>query len=198
MSVFALNLFDLAENDLYRQYSRRSVDAVGKHGGRVVALGKLSTDASAGVPVSILSAAFAHGVCSVSRRWAGLDSNQGATDYESAALPLSYRPAGRTLAASAGQAVLGEALGDREQHAVGNEAAGERMRLVDRARDDGARAGGHGVDGLAGDVARVEDEEARELALEAAGARDLGELGLGETRAQDGDRDAGAAQLGVD
>lgn len=43
--VFALNLFDLADNDLYRQYSRRSVDAVGKHGGRVVALGKLSRDA---------------------------------------------------------------------------------------------------------------------------------------------------------
>jgi hypothetical protein len=100
MSVFALNLFDLAENDLYRQYSRRSVDAVGKHGGRVVALGKLSTDASAGVPVSILSAAFAHGVCSVSREWAGLDSNQGATDYESAALPLSYRPAGREASRS--------------------------------------------------------------------------------------------------
>ncbi len=42
MPVYALNLFDLAENDLYRQYSRRSVDAVGKHDGRVVALGKLS------------------------------------------------------------------------------------------------------------------------------------------------------------
>lgn len=42
MSLYALNLFDLAENDLYRQYSRRSVSAVGKHGGRVVALGKLA------------------------------------------------------------------------------------------------------------------------------------------------------------
>ena len=42
MPVYALNLFDLADNDLYRQYSRRSVDAVGKHGGKVVALGKLS------------------------------------------------------------------------------------------------------------------------------------------------------------
>jgi uncharacterized protein (DUF1330 family) len=40
--LYALNLFDLAENDLYRQYSRRSVGAVGKHGGEVVALGKLS------------------------------------------------------------------------------------------------------------------------------------------------------------
>ena len=28
MSLYALNLFDLADNDLYRQYSRRSVDAV--------------------------------------------------------------------------------------------------------------------------------------------------------------------------
>lgn len=41
MTLFALNLFDLADNDLYRQYSRRSVQAVGKHGGRVVALGDL-------------------------------------------------------------------------------------------------------------------------------------------------------------
>ena len=41
MSLYALNLFDLVENDMYRQYSRRSVSAVGKHGGRVVALGKL-------------------------------------------------------------------------------------------------------------------------------------------------------------
>lgn len=37
-----MNLFDLADNDLYRQYSRRSVGAVSKHGGRVVALGRLS------------------------------------------------------------------------------------------------------------------------------------------------------------
>ena len=41
--VYALNLFDLAGNDLYRQYSRRSVDAVGRHGGKVVALGRLSS-----------------------------------------------------------------------------------------------------------------------------------------------------------
>ncbi len=41
MPLYALNLFDLADNDLYRQYSRRSANAVGKHGGRVVALGKL-------------------------------------------------------------------------------------------------------------------------------------------------------------
>ena len=45
MTVYALNLFDLADNDLYKQYSRRSADAVGKHGGRVVALGKLSEGA---------------------------------------------------------------------------------------------------------------------------------------------------------
>ena len=42
MALYALNLFDLAENDLYRRYSRRSVEAVGKHGGKVVALGKLA------------------------------------------------------------------------------------------------------------------------------------------------------------
>ena len=41
MALYALNLFDLAENDLYRQYSRRSSSAVEKHGGRVVALGRL-------------------------------------------------------------------------------------------------------------------------------------------------------------
>lgn len=41
MSFYALNLFDLADNDLYRQYSKRSVAAVQKHGGRVVALGGL-------------------------------------------------------------------------------------------------------------------------------------------------------------
>ena len=43
--VYALNLFDLAPNDDYRAYSRRSVAAVGKHGGEVVALGRLSADA---------------------------------------------------------------------------------------------------------------------------------------------------------
>ena len=41
MSLYALNLFDLEENDLYRRYSRRSPAAVAKHGGRVVALGRL-------------------------------------------------------------------------------------------------------------------------------------------------------------
>lgn len=40
MGFYALNLFDLAENDDYRVYSRRSLDAVTRHGGRVVALGK--------------------------------------------------------------------------------------------------------------------------------------------------------------
>ena len=45
MALYALNLFDLADNDLYRQYSRRSVGAVQKHGGKVVALGKLEGDA---------------------------------------------------------------------------------------------------------------------------------------------------------
>ena len=41
MSIYALNLFDLADNDDYRAYSRRSRDAVERYGGRVVALGKL-------------------------------------------------------------------------------------------------------------------------------------------------------------
>jgi uncharacterized protein (DUF1330 family) len=42
VALYDLNLFDLADNDSYRQYSRRSTEAVGKHGGRVVALGRLS------------------------------------------------------------------------------------------------------------------------------------------------------------
>ena len=37
--VYALNLFDFADNDGYRAYSRRSVEAIGKHGAHVVALG---------------------------------------------------------------------------------------------------------------------------------------------------------------
>lgn len=40
--LYALNLFDLAPNDDYRAYSRRSRDAVQAHGGKVVALGKLA------------------------------------------------------------------------------------------------------------------------------------------------------------
>jgi uncharacterized protein (DUF1330 family) len=42
VALYALNLFDLAGNDSYRQYSRRSAGAAGKHGGRVVALGRLN------------------------------------------------------------------------------------------------------------------------------------------------------------
>jgi len=41
MPVYALNLFDLADNDDYRAYSRRSLDAVRKYGGSVVAMGRL-------------------------------------------------------------------------------------------------------------------------------------------------------------
>ena len=48
MSLYALNLFDLAPNDDYKAYSRRSVDAVGKHGGSVVALGRLTGAAEGG------------------------------------------------------------------------------------------------------------------------------------------------------
>jgi uncharacterized protein (DUF1330 family) len=42
MAVYALNLFDLADNDDYRSYSRRSLGAVRKHGGTVVSLGRLA------------------------------------------------------------------------------------------------------------------------------------------------------------
>jgi uncharacterized protein (DUF1330 family) len=46
MSLYALNLFDLADNDDYLAYSRRSVTAVGKYGGKVVALGRLDSEAT--------------------------------------------------------------------------------------------------------------------------------------------------------
>jgi len=50
-SVYALNLFDLADNADYLDYSRSSRDAVGSHGGRVIALGRLadSIETSPGV-----------------------------------------------------------------------------------------------------------------------------------------------------
>lgn len=40
MTVYALNLFDVADRDEYLAYSKRSVAEVARHGGRVVALGK--------------------------------------------------------------------------------------------------------------------------------------------------------------
>jgi uncharacterized protein (DUF1330 family) len=39
--VYALNLFDIADRQEYLAYSRRSVQEVERHGGRVVALGRL-------------------------------------------------------------------------------------------------------------------------------------------------------------
>ena len=39
--VYALNLFDIADREEYLAYSRRSAEEVRRHGGRVVALGKL-------------------------------------------------------------------------------------------------------------------------------------------------------------
>lgn len=40
MPYYALNLFDLADNEDYLAYSRGSLDAVRKHGGDLVALGE--------------------------------------------------------------------------------------------------------------------------------------------------------------
>jgi uncharacterized protein (DUF1330 family) len=56
MPVYALNLFDLADNDDYLAYSRRSRAAVEKHGAHVVALGALSRDApsTGGEPREVL------------------------------------------------------------------------------------------------------------------------------------------------
>lgn len=47
MALYALNLFDLADNDSYRQYSKRSPAAVGKYDGKIIALGKLDEDLDA-------------------------------------------------------------------------------------------------------------------------------------------------------
>ena len=40
VTVYALNLFDIANRDEYLAYSKRSPQEVAKHGGRVVALGQ--------------------------------------------------------------------------------------------------------------------------------------------------------------
>jgi uncharacterized protein (DUF1330 family) len=40
MSLYALNLFDLEDNEAYLAYSRRSHQAVLSHGGTVLALGR--------------------------------------------------------------------------------------------------------------------------------------------------------------
>jgi uncharacterized protein (DUF1330 family) len=40
MTVYALNLFDVADRDEYLAYSKRSVAEVARYGGKVVALGK--------------------------------------------------------------------------------------------------------------------------------------------------------------
>ncbi|HET7445689.1 MAG TPA: DUF1330 domain-containing protein [Solirubrobacterales bacterium] len=40
--IYALNLFDVADRDEYLAYSRRSAQEVGRHGGKVVALGKFA------------------------------------------------------------------------------------------------------------------------------------------------------------
>lgn len=44
MTVYALNLFDLADNDDYLAYSRRSPAEVARYGGRVVALGHVGDE----------------------------------------------------------------------------------------------------------------------------------------------------------
>ncbi|KUH86091.1 hypothetical protein AU186_07470 [Mycobacterium sp. GA-1999] len=40
VTIYALNLFDIADRDEYLAYSKRSPQEVAKHGGRVVALGQ--------------------------------------------------------------------------------------------------------------------------------------------------------------
>ena len=40
MTIYALNLFDIADREEYLAYSKRSAQEVQAHGGRVVALGR--------------------------------------------------------------------------------------------------------------------------------------------------------------
>ncbi|KMO71225.1 hypothetical protein MCHUDSM44219_05278 [Mycolicibacterium chubuense] len=57
MTVYALNLFDVADRDEYRAYSKRSPKEVAKHGGRVVALGRFRESVTGDIeprPVLIL------------------------------------------------------------------------------------------------------------------------------------------------
>ncbi len=42
--VYALNLFNISDRDEYLAYSRRSAEEVSRHGGRVVALGRLDRE----------------------------------------------------------------------------------------------------------------------------------------------------------
>ena len=48
MAIYALNLFDLADNDDYLAYSRRSPQAVATYGGKVVALGHQGAEVQPG------------------------------------------------------------------------------------------------------------------------------------------------------
>ncbi len=55
MTVYALNLFDIADRDEYRAYSKRSPQEVAKHGGRVVALGEFRESVTGDIePRSVL------------------------------------------------------------------------------------------------------------------------------------------------
>jgi uncharacterized protein (DUF1330 family) len=48
MPIYALNLFDLADNDDYLGYSRRAAAAAAGHGAKVVALGHLGAEVQPG------------------------------------------------------------------------------------------------------------------------------------------------------
>ena len=54
MTVYALNLFDVADRDEYLAYSKRSVTEVARYGGRVVALGKFRDNVGDVAPRQVL------------------------------------------------------------------------------------------------------------------------------------------------
>jgi uncharacterized protein (DUF1330 family) len=47
--IYALNLFDIADREEYRAYSRRSAREVARHGGRVIALGSFDEAITGGI-----------------------------------------------------------------------------------------------------------------------------------------------------
>lgn len=49
MTVYALNLFDVADREEYLAYSKRSPKEVARHGGRVVALGQFRESVTADI-----------------------------------------------------------------------------------------------------------------------------------------------------
>ena len=77
-SLYALNLFNVADRDEYLAYSRRSAKEVQAHGGRVVALGKfreaVAGDISPRTVMILVEWACKEAFEGVPQRWQGAES----------------------------------------------------------------------------------------------------------------------------